>query len=58
MTEYRLNRATEQELGNLHGGLHQAMDALIRRNDRDEAERILRQVDQRLSVLINSAKPL
>ncbi|MBN9018457.1 MAG: hypothetical protein J0H11_13645 [Rhizobiales bacterium] len=46
----------EGELQDIHRGLHIAMDRLIAQRDYDEAETVLRQVDQRMSTLINKSK--
>lgn len=51
--------ATKQvmdDLDTLKRGLHIAMDHLINRNDKSEAERVLREVDSRLVSLIASTK--
>lgn len=45
------------EIKDLHNGLKMAMDNLIRSKNYSEAERILRQVDLRMTNLINSTKP-
>ena len=43
-----------EDLQDLHNGLQLAMDKLIRDKDYTEAEVILRQVDARMSQLINT----
>jgi len=46
----------ERQLLNLHRKLHLAMDRLINRNDYKAAEGALREVDQELVILLNTAK--
>lgn len=55
MDDYRGNQELEDELLDLHKGLHVALDALAS-GDKDRAVEILRQVDQRLSAAINTMK--
>lgn len=55
MTQYAYTKPVEDELTDLHNGLHQVMEQLINRKDYDEAERILRIIDARMSNLINRA---
>ncbi len=56
MTGMAYTKAVEEELTDLHNGLHQAMDHLINRNDYAEAERIIRLIDARMTNLINQAR--
>ena len=51
-----INAEAERTLINIHGGIHQAMDALYRQEDSDKAMQILRQVDAELARLINRAR--
>lgn len=53
MAEFAYTQAVEDELQDLHRGLHYAMDQLLNRQDYDESEKTLRIIDQRLSHLIN-----
>lgn len=53
---YLANKKVEEELLDLHNGLHMAMENLIRSKNYDEAERILRIIDQRMSSMINEIK--
>jgi len=53
MTRKIATEAVKDELEDLKRGLHLAMHNLIDRKDCDEAEVILRQLDQRLVQLIN-----
>lgn len=50
---YYADAPTKEELEDLKRGLHVAMENLINQKDYDEAERVLRQLDQRLVSLIN-----
>lgn len=58
MTAYAYTKSVEDELTDLHNGLHQAMEQLVNQKDHDEAERILRLIDARMSDLINRAQVL
>lgn len=49
-------KPVKEELETIKQGIHLAMDRLINRNDYSEAERILRQVDHRLVLLINQTQ--
>lgn len=51
-----VNHEAEALILDLHRGLHAAMDALIENKDYDEAEVILRQMDERFRTFINGAK--
>jgi len=51
-----INQEAEEIILDLHQGLHAAMDALIENKDYDEAEVILRQMDDRFRTFINDAK--
>ena len=46
------------DLVDIHRGLHVAMEHLISSRNYSEAERVLRQVDQRMARVINSVRPL
>ncbi len=46
------------DLKDLHRGLHVAMDSLIKSKDYPEAEVVLRQLDDRLTHLINIVVPI
>jgi hypothetical protein len=56
MTDYRANQELEDALKDIHKGLHVAMTAFIRDRDLDEAELVMRQLDSRLSQVINATK--
>ncbi len=56
MAEMVMTKKVEEELLDLHRGLHFALDHLVNRGDKDEAERVLRQIDVRMSHLLNTAK--
>lgn len=47
------NKETQDDLLDLHRGLHFVMDQMIRLKDYEAAERVIRQVDERMSALIN-----
>lgn len=51
-----VNREAADTIIDLHNGLHIAMDALIRNRDYDQAELVLRQMDERLSRLRREMK--
>jgi len=51
--KFEANKALEERLLDLQRGLQEAMEQLIRRGDKDAAELILRQVDDRLTQTIN-----
>ncbi|MER2536846.1 MAG: hypothetical protein ABTQ31_16965 [Rhizobiaceae bacterium] len=56
MPTYAYTKAVEDELKDLHNGLHHAMENLINRKDYEEAEKTLRIIDDRMSSLINQAR--
>lgn len=51
-----VNQEAADTIIDLHKGLHAAMDALIRDRDNDQAELILRQMDDRFSRLRREMK--
>ena len=53
LIQYAYTKPVEDELTDLHNGLHEVMEQLINRKDYDEAERIIRIIDARMSNLIN-----
>ncbi len=53
---YLANKETEDELLDIYNGLHIAMENLIRQRNYEEAERVIRIVDAKMSNLINSIK--
>lgn len=56
MTAKLATKPVTDELETIKQGIHLAMDCLINRKDYPEAERILRQVDHRLVLLINQTQ--
>lgn len=56
MTTYAYTKSVEDELKDLHNGVHLVMEQLINQKNYDEAERILRLLDFRMTDLINQAK--
>jgi ATP/maltotriose-dependent transcriptional regulator MalT len=53
--EAQISVEAERQLLNVHRGIHQALDHLVNAKDFETAERLLRQVDQRLVSLLNGA---
>lgn len=56
MSKYGYTKPVGDELSDLHQGLHVAMDQFINERNYEEAGRIIRIIDQRMSDLINRAK--
>lgn len=56
MTAKLATKPVKDELETINQGIYIAMDHLINRKDYSEAERVLRQVDHRLVLLINQTQ--
>ena len=56
--KFKMDKAAELIVQDLQRGLHASMDALITDKNPEEAERILRMVDERMTALINQTEVL
>ena len=54
----KANSDAIDDIKDMHRGLHIAMDHLITRNDPSEAEKILRELDQRMLLWLNQTKKI
>jgi hypothetical protein len=54
--QVEINREAENQLLDLHRGIHVAMEHLIKEKEYDKAELVLHEVDHRLAHLLNTAK--
>jgi chemotaxis regulatin CheY-phosphate phosphatase CheZ len=56
MADFKSNRELHEKLSDLHRGLHVAMTEMMTNKNLEEAEIVLRQIDERLKGLIKSTK--
>jgi hypothetical protein len=54
MSEVKANKDTIDDLNDIHQGLHVAMDAVFNENDLTKLKLTLRQIDERMTSLINA----
>jgi hypothetical protein len=54
----KANSDAIHDIKDMHRGLHIAMDHLINRDDPSEAEKILRELDERMSRWLNQTKKI
>jgi hypothetical protein len=56
MADFKSNRELHEKLSDRHRGLHVAMTEMMTNKNLEEAEIVLRQIDERLKGLIKSTK--